>query len=342
MNAALEVSVIMANRNGGPHLGAAIQSLREQTLSSWELVFVDDASTDDSARQAERLAAGDPRIRVVRLGSSGGPARARNCALELVRGRWTAVFDSDDLMLPDRLATLHARAIADGAKILADNQLQFSGSMRSRPLLPPVWVQHPRWVGLVEFVDSSRLYSRIPDLGYLKPFIETATLQRLGVRYDERLRIGEDYDFMARLLSRGLSIRLEPRALYLYRKHANSTSYRLRRSDIAALIEANESFVSSLCIPTRGMVRALGRRKRSLETMLLYDDFVAAVKARQFSRAAGRVVAAPRIWPLMAEPVAARLRRLRARTRSPQPELFKPAPGVSRFPEGLSQLNQPS
>jgi len=112
-------------------------------------------------------------------------------ALEIARGAWIAIFDSDDLMLPDRLERLLYRARTDGAAIVADNLLLFSEtSPTPRPFLRNRLSRAPHWIGLAEFIDSTRLYSRMPDLGYLKPVIRLDEIRRLEARYDERLRIG--------------------------------------------------------------------------------------------------------------------------------------------------------
>jgi hypothetical protein len=96
-------------------------------------------------------------------------------------------------------------------------------------------------VSLAEFIDSNRLYS-LSYLGYLKPMIRTDVVRRLNARYDEHLRIGEDYNFLARIMAHGHQIRLEPSAMYFYRKHATSISHRMSAADIHALLDADQRF----------------------------------------------------------------------------------------------------
>ncbi|HEY3778698.1 MAG TPA: glycosyltransferase family 2 protein [Rhizomicrobium sp.] len=311
MSIAPEVSVVMANRNGARHLSAAIRSLQKQTLSSWELLFVDDGSQDESVALAQALAREDPRIRVFAQDRNRGPAAARNHALGWVSGRWVAIFDSDDLMLPDRLGTLHEHARVAGARILADNLLLFSDAQPTgRPWLDSRLAPRPRWIGLAEFVDSNRLYSRMPDLGYLKPFVSAELLRESGLRYDEALQIGEDYDLMARLLARGERLRFIPAPLYLYRRHAQSTSWRLSGAQIRALIESHDRFVAGTRLWNGGELRALARRRRSLQSMLLYDSVIAMLKAGEYGRAFAESIAAPQIWPLLTRPLRARFARV--------------------------------
>ncbi|MGD0864156.1 MAG: glycosyltransferase family 2 protein [Rhizomicrobium sp.] len=317
MSSAPEISVVMANYNGGPYLAAAIKSLQSQTFKDWELILVDDASQDDSIDVAERLGANDARIVVMRQPTNRGPASARNRAFKVARGQWIAVFDSDDMMLPHRLETLRDRARNDKASIVADNLLVFADNVQAaRPFLTNDLSVTSRWITLADFIDSNRLYSRTPDLGYLKPFINAAMLRNAGITYDERLHIGEDYDFMARLLAFGPKLRLEPSALYLYRKHPQSTSHRIRKEDIIALLDADERLVCGMSIVDGPVRLAIRRRKQSLESMLLYDRVVILIKTGHYAQATALGVGAPRVWPLLTRPVRALWNRLRARGHS--------------------------
>jgi succinoglycan biosynthesis protein ExoO len=303
------VSVIMANFNGTPYLGAAMRSLMKQTMSSWELVFVDDASTDHSVAAAHEVANGDPRVKIITQPSNWGPAAARNRALESARGEWIAVFDSDDLMAPRRLERLLSRAASDTAAVVADNLLIFSETApKPRPYLMDELGDIPHWISLSDLIDSNCLYSRTPDLGYLKPMVRTELIAQSRLRYDERLRIGEDYHFLASLLANGQRLRLEPAAFYLYRKHESSISHRMSAADIRALMEADERFRNRMLTYREKL--SLDRRRQSLEALLAYDGVIRAIKQGRPARGAGLAMRNPRIWPLLTRPIAARLKRV--------------------------------
>lgn len=319
MGALPEISVVMANYNGARYLGHAIRSLETQTFKNWELILVDDCSSDGSVALAQRFAERDPRIQVVVQDKNRGPAAARNRAIALAKGHWMAVVDSDDLIRPRRLEALRERARSDRAQILADNLLVFSGDQPalSKPFLHGDLAKVPHWIGLAEFIDSGVLYSRVADLGYLKPFISLDLLRETGIRYDEKLRIGEDSDLVARLLAPGLRMRLEPQAHYLYRKHGNSISHRLQREAILAMIEANVRLMRSLRREQTDAIAALQRREASLQAILLYEEVVSMLKAGDYAHAAAASIGAPHIWPLLTRPLTARLSRLAERSRRP-------------------------
>jgi succinoglycan biosynthesis protein ExoO len=311
MNETPLVSVIMANFNGAQFLGASMQSLIQQTVTSWELILIDDASTDGSVAVAHQSANGDPRVKIVRKRHNGGPAAARNHALDIARGHWIAVFDSDDLMAPRRLECLLARAEEDRATIVADNLMLFSEqSSQPRLHLKNGLERAAHWIGLSDLIESNCLYSRIPDLGYLKPMIQSEFIAKSRARYDEQLRLGEDYYFLASLLAQGQRLRLEPSALYLYRKHDNSVSHRMSAENILALLDADQRFLNRALL-THAERQSLERRRRSLHALLVYDRVIHAIKQGNPGRGAGLAIRHPRVWPLLTRPLTARLKRVR-------------------------------
>ena len=118
--AVIDVSVIIANYNGGEFIADAIRSACRQTIRNIEIIVSDDSSTDSSVRIVESLIAEDDRIRLVRSDVNGGPAAARNRALGIARGEWISVLDSDDLMHPRRLQLIIEEAVKSQADIVAD------------------------------------------------------------------------------------------------------------------------------------------------------------------------------------------------------------------------------
>jgi glycosyltransferase involved in cell wall biosynthesis len=94
------VSVIVPAHNAAPFIEQTIESVRRQTYDDWELVVVDDGSTDDTWAL---LQAAGPRVRSFRREAAGGPAVARNLALSEASGEFVAFLDADDLLLPEYL-----------------------------------------------------------------------------------------------------------------------------------------------------------------------------------------------------------------------------------------------
>lgn len=97
------VSIVMPAHNSGKVLADAVESVIAQTFEKWELLIVDDASTDGTLGIARRFADSDSRIRVIQLKEKAGVAAARNAAIAAAKGRYLAFLDSDDLWLPRKL-----------------------------------------------------------------------------------------------------------------------------------------------------------------------------------------------------------------------------------------------
>lgn len=99
-----EVSVVMPVHNAAAFVAEAIASVRAQRFGDWELICVDDGSTDDSVAVIRAIAATEPRLRLIEAGRNEGPGPARNRGIAAARGRFIAFLDCDDLWHPEKLA----------------------------------------------------------------------------------------------------------------------------------------------------------------------------------------------------------------------------------------------
>lgn len=97
------VSIVMPAFNSERHVAEAIASVQAQTIDSWELIVVDDCSTDRTREVVERLSKDDSRIRLICQSENAGAAAARNVALNNSCGRYVSYLDADDLWLPVKL-----------------------------------------------------------------------------------------------------------------------------------------------------------------------------------------------------------------------------------------------
>jgi teichuronic acid biosynthesis glycosyltransferase TuaG len=97
------VSIITPSWNVERLIGETIASVQAQTMGDWELLIADDCSTDQTAAVVSSHAAADRRIKLLRRPRNGGPALARQAAIDQAQGRFLAFLDSDDLWLPAKL-----------------------------------------------------------------------------------------------------------------------------------------------------------------------------------------------------------------------------------------------
>lgn len=103
MTSANLVSIIMPSYNCGKYVEETIRSVQTQTYENWEIIFMDDSSTDDTIRKVSKMIEKDDRIHLYQNVTNLGAAMSRNHAIKEARGRWMAFLDSDDLWEPEKL-----------------------------------------------------------------------------------------------------------------------------------------------------------------------------------------------------------------------------------------------
>lgn len=96
------VSVIMPSYNTGKYIEASIRSVLAQTYTDWELIIVDDCSSDNTVEVINSFS--DPRIILLKNDKNSGAAVSRNYALREAKGKWIAFLDSDDIWEPEKLS----------------------------------------------------------------------------------------------------------------------------------------------------------------------------------------------------------------------------------------------
>ncbi|QCO58157.1 glycosyltransferase (plasmid) [Pseudorhodobacter turbinis] len=123
-NFPVTVSVITPARNAADVLARAVASVQAQTFADWEMIIVDDGSSDMTAALAQTLAQSDPRLQVLCHATGTGAAKARNTAIKAARGRYIAFLDADDAWVPEKLA--------QQLRVMRDRQagLSYTGFMR--------------------------------------------------------------------------------------------------------------------------------------------------------------------------------------------------------------------
>jgi teichuronic acid biosynthesis glycosyltransferase TuaG len=97
------ISIITPSYNASEFIGRTIESVQKQTFQEWEMLIVDDCSSDDTREKVGQYASEDPRIQLICLEENGGAAVARNTALKRAKARYVAFLDSDDCWKPEKL-----------------------------------------------------------------------------------------------------------------------------------------------------------------------------------------------------------------------------------------------
>jgi GT2 family glycosyltransferase len=207
------VSVLMTTWNGAAFIAASVRSVLAQSYGDFELIVVDDASTD--ATPAVLAGFTDPRLRVLRLQANRGVVGARNAGFQLVRGRYVAMLDHDDVSRPERLARQVACLDRHPDIVLVATEVELdTAGRRQRPdhtmggdTLLLRWLLH---------VDNPLTWSSV--------MLRAEAVRRLGCFVCESFALADDFDLYHRLLTIGEIARLEE-PLTIYRWHAANTSH---------------------------------------------------------------------------------------------------------------------
>ena len=209
-----QVSVIMPCYNAASFLDRAILSLQEQTLEDWELLAVDDCSTDDTRARLQEWSRRDPRVRCLQTPKNGGPSAGRNIGIRESAGDWLAILDADDAFKPERLASLTALGNEQGADLVFDGLIYYDDQER-RETGRSFQQGGISAVTLPGLIDAERPGSPL-KFGFLKPIMRRSFIRAKNLRYSEKLRFAEDFDLYARCLLSGACAILDRRPFYIY------------------------------------------------------------------------------------------------------------------------------
>lgn len=188
------VSVILPTFNRAGLLARSIASVLAQTYNDFELLVMDDASTDDTAAVVRGFV--DRRVRYHQLDRNRGPGAARNAGIRVASGEFVAFQDSDDEWLPDKLE----RQIAAFAGAPSSVGIVYSDMLMVRENGSVVYHPSPTVVS-GRLVDPATGFYQVYMLGIVPVVVRTKCLQRVG-GFDERLPAFEDLELLTRLAQR--------------------------------------------------------------------------------------------------------------------------------------------
>ncbi|MCS6923469.1 MAG: glycosyltransferase, partial [Fimbriimonadales bacterium] len=305
-----KVSVITPAYNVAPYLAQCIESVQAQTLTDWEMIIVDDASTDGTAQVAARYLA-DPRIRFLQNERNMGAGYTRNRALDAAQGEWIAVLDADDWYRPERLEKLVAFAEQMNADMVADLQVYYTewGSVYT-----VAWASHAKPPKKPRFYTVEEVICAHPSI---KPVIRAEFLRSREIHYAEHIRKSQDYAFYLEILLKGARFALLPEPMYYYRVHPNTVT---TRHDPIAENRKSLEYLLSLPETTPRQRALLERAYRRMVMFALYPEFAQAVKRGRLKQAWRLFRRAPGVlgWLLQSVPAAV-YRRLFAREQMVDP-----------------------
>ena len=290
------VSILLPAYNSRHLIGTAIQSVLNQTQHRFELIVINDCSTDGTEEVVERFARNDDRIKLLRTTRNGGPAAARNVGFDAARGRWIALLDSDDAYVPERLARLLELGDVNAADMVSDNLLMMPVGGEPYLLIPPNSLEHSQHLTAAEFVHrniGNRKNCRF-SYGFMQPMIRRDFLLRHGIRYDERNRFGEDFMLYVACLRAGACWWVTPEVLYHYATRPGSLTEVQTSSDLRRIAQLEEDFLRDPAVSRNAALRkALRQHKAKIDRLYYYRAFTDAIKQKQLGEAGRLLVQSP-------------------------------------------------
>lgn len=203
----MQVSVVMPTYNRQAYLAEAIDSVLNQTFKDFELIVVDDGSTDDTRLLMQYFTEKDKRVKYLLNQTNSGISFSRNRGIKEAQGELIAVMDSDDIMSPDRLKK--------SLKALKDNDCVYTSYLQAD--------ENGRVNGLVEPEAPSKLNMKQILQTQMVPHVTMLGKKELFV-YKDEYRSNDDLYLVARMFSLGVKFKKIREPLMIVRYHQQSTS----------------------------------------------------------------------------------------------------------------------
>jgi succinoglycan biosynthesis protein ExoU len=322
------VCVIIAAMNASATIARAVRSALDEPEVG-EVIVVDDGSSDATAAVATSADDGSGRLKVITLPENAGPSYARNRALEASSAGFVAILDADDFILPGRFQRL-LRQSADW-DFIADNILLIDAAQADAPLDVADIAEDAYTLTTLQFImgNISQPGVERAEIGFLKPVMKRAFLDRHGLRYDETMRLGEDYDLYLRALASGARYRVVHTCGYGATVRANSLSGRHRTVDLKMLYEADQRIGAEFEL-TAEERRALSRHEAQIRRRHDLRAFLDRKKEIGLRASVAQLLRHPRtlrhvVTDVLRDKRRARLSRSNAKTPAILPRYLLPA-----------------
>ncbi|NML32506.1 glycosyltransferase family 2 protein [Paraburkholderia antibiotica] len=209
------VTVVIPAFNAASFVGEAIASIQRQTLQNWELIVVDDGSSDRTRAAALEAAGDDPRIRVVSLEQNRGISSASNTGFDEARGEFIARLDADDRALETRLDVQVAAFQNDDSLAAAGSHARVFGNV----------AEGIAYCALGDGNIKARLLSGMNTISGGTLMVRTAFVRKHRIRFDESMASAEDLDYLSAIMVAGGQLANVDEVLTEHRSHDASFTH---------------------------------------------------------------------------------------------------------------------
>lgn len=218
------ISIIMPVYNVEDYLEVAINSVRKQSFKDWELILVDDSSTDKSLQICKCYAEKEQRIRLIHKEENEGLSKARNTGLKESDGKWVLFMDSDDRISANTIEELLGQTISNEIDLIVFGMIQeyedLEGNIKRRRVLLPeegLFSGNEKIGNLLMALDFKGLFPYAWNKLYRREFLSLNNLQF------ESIKMIEDFLFNSQVFLYADSVLCVGKSYYHYRKPAHKT-----------------------------------------------------------------------------------------------------------------------
>ena len=224
-----DISIVIPNYHSGTLLERCITSVQKQSFSNWEVIIVDNDSTDESRMFIEGIS--DPRVRTFQINNHGVIAKSRNFAAQNANGRYLAFLDADDWWEREKLSSA-IQLLDSGRGDLVYHRLRRDPKRILRPYVGGPYSRTDR--GLIKYgnrVPNSSVVMRSDDFNEIGRFDESSTLVA-----------SEDFDLWERLSRKGVRFIFQDQVLGSYHEAQGTMNSSSRRIHSAlSLVEKHQT-----------------------------------------------------------------------------------------------------
>lgn len=230
-------SVVMANYNNAEYIAEAVESVLNQTFSNWELIIVEDCSTDNSPEIIKNYL-GDGRIRLIQHQRNSGYTASLKTGISNVRAEFFGILDGDDCLLPDAVKTMYEQHIEFPEFGLIYSQFAYCHRDLTR-----------RCIGFCDKIPPGKTSLDANVVSHFKSFKLCDYMKTSG--YDENILYAEDVD-IAYKMEEVTGLKFVDKCLYLYRELPDSICHSKNKINVAIMSRA------------KARINALKRRSAAL------------------------------------------------------------------------------
>ena len=195
----VKISIVIPVYNAEKYLDVCLSSILEQDMHSYEVILVDDGSTDSSPMICDRYSGTDARFRTIHK-VNGGVSSARNAGISLSQGEYVMFVDADDALSPDALSLLSALTVEKPDIVIGGFNI-YQGEIPYRTVIPYDSEFYPS-AGLSEFFDATM--HRLGELfrGPWAKLYRSSVIKKHSLRFNENLSYAEDKLFVYQFLNK--------------------------------------------------------------------------------------------------------------------------------------------